>query len=249
MGREAGPTISVSTSGMNITGTAEDLLSGTVGYCYNQSDTPDEFTSVEPVQTASYTAPQFKITASGVWRFHAKDLAGNSDFKSTSSLTKLTYHCNYCNQDTNSLHFNCPMHFSSRSCSLSGGTCDLMLGYNPCRKTPCYTGVTGSQITYTSTQVCPACGRQVQKGDIGYGVNEACGDHMYAPRFFGGPVVCQNCTGVGHALRYIYQNRAAVLAPEKFECEFNLARQLRQCSRYIYDRELVLLLRPFHDSF
>ena len=171
MGREAGPTISVSESVMYVTGTSEDLLSGTVGYCYNQSDTPDEFTFVEPTQTTSYTAPQFKITASGVWRFHAKDLAGNTDFKSTSSLTKYTYHCNYCNQDTNSIHYRCPTHKtkSGSYCLTSQSTCpftsdcttkmtvngaDQTTAYRNCAV--CGTYLNGATV-WCSRKVCASC--------------------------------------------------------------------------------------------
>ena len=126
MGKIIGPTISVSTSGFYITGYSTDTLSGTAGYCYNTSTSApskSSYTSVNNSPTSRYTASQYHVTASNTYRFHAIDTAGNHNYDSTSAITYYTYHCNYCNQNTNSLHYNCPTHFSTLICSNSRDSC------------------------------------------------------------------------------------------------------------------------------
>ncbi len=119
MEKVIGPTISVSTSGFYLTGKSTDTLSGTAGYCYNTSDEPYGYTDADGSIT-EYTAEQYHIQATGTYRFHAIDVAGNHSFDTTEEIIFYTYHCNYCGQDTNSLtnHYRCPTHYSSQTCGL-----------------------------------------------------------------------------------------------------------------------------------
>ena len=126
MEKTIGPTISVSTSGFYITGYSTDTVSGTAGYCYNTSTSApskSSYTSVTNRPTSKYTASQYHVTSSNTYRFHAIDTAGNHNYGSTSYITYYKYHCNYCNQDTDSLHYNCPTHYETQSCSLNSSPC------------------------------------------------------------------------------------------------------------------------------
>ena len=126
MGKVIGPAVSVSTSGYYLTGKATDTLSGTAGYCYNTSDEPGEYTDADG-STSEFTAEQYHVQATGTYRFHAKDIAGNHSFDTTSQITFYTYHCNYCGLNTNSLttHYRCPTHYASQSCGSYSSSCSV----------------------------------------------------------------------------------------------------------------------------
>ena len=155
MGREAGPTISVSQDNIYITGTSEDNLSGTAIYRYDPPNSQGEIKNVDTITTELFTAPQFELTTSGIWTFYAQDTAGNSDTKQTSSIT--LYRCNYCNQKTVQLHYNCPTHFAYCRCSDSSLTCYYS---KQCLRTPIYTDAYcgGPYSGAGKAKVCQSCG-------------------------------------------------------------------------------------------
>ena len=107
VGKKVGPTVSVSTSGFYITGNANDATSGTAKYCYNTSDSPGSYSNVPSITVGTYSVPQYHVTASGTYKCHILDTAGNYARASSSYITYYTYHCNYCGQNTNSLHYCC----------------------------------------------------------------------------------------------------------------------------------------------
>ena len=167
MGREAGPDISVSTSGFYITGNSSDATSGVAKYCYNTSDTPGSYTDVPTITVGAYSVPQYHVTASGTYRCHVLDTAGNHNFDTTEEITFYTYHCNYCGQDTNDLtnHYRCPTHYASQLCS-TYSTCSV-----------------GSECLYTIPQLsainlyacgvvysCCLCGAQFPEDSESWGV-------------------------------------------------------------------------------
>ena len=148
MEKVIGPIVSVSTSGYYLTGYSTDTLSGTAGYCYNTStSTPSKnsYTSVANRPTSKYAASQYHVTSSNTYRFHAIDTAGNHNYDSTSKITYYTYHCNYCGQDTNLLHYNCPTHYSNQTCSTSSGSSCAVGGGT------CGSSLTSSNRTYNIT--------------------------------------------------------------------------------------------------
>ena len=135
MEKESGPAISFSQNNIYITGTSEDHLSGTAIYRYDPPDSQGEVKNVDNITTEIFTAPQFELTTSGIWKFTAIDFAGNSDSAETENIT--LYLCNYCNQKTVTLdnHYRCPVHFTSQSCSSFtkcinySGTCRCCITY------------------------------------------------------------------------------------------------------------------------
>ena len=130
MGREAGPTISVSTSDFYITGNSNDATSGIAKYCYNTSDTPGSYTDVPSITVGAYSVPQYHVQATGTYRCHVLDTAGNHNFDTTSQITYYTYHCNYCGQNTNSLtnHYRCPIHYADQHCGSYVSSCETATG-------------------------------------------------------------------------------------------------------------------------
>ncbi len=124
MEKVIGPIISVLQDNIYITGTSEDNLSGTAIYRYDPPNKTGTSNSVSNV-TGKYTAPKFELTTSGKWTFYAQDTAGNYARASSSYITYYTYHCNYCGQNTNSLHYRCPKHYRSQTCSTSVTRCGV----------------------------------------------------------------------------------------------------------------------------
>ena len=134
MEKVIGPTISVSQDNIYITGTSEDNLSGTAVYRYDPPNSQGEETNVDNITTELFTAPQFELTTSGIWKFTAIDFAGNSDSGNTEDIR--LYLCNYCNQKTVQLHYNCPTHYASLSCDTYSSLCKIQTGsaHVPCGK-------------------------------------------------------------------------------------------------------------------
>ena len=163
MEKAIGPTISVSQSTIYITGTSEDNLSGTAIYRYDPPNSQGEATNVDNISTELFTAPQFELTTSGIWKFTAIDFAGNSDSADTENIT--LYLCNYCNRKTVQLHYRCPTHFSSQTCSFSQTTCGTLLSQIKCEKTPCYT-TTPTGVTQGGSFHCSYCNRYPTTGEI-----------------------------------------------------------------------------------
>ena len=130
MEKVIGPTVSASTSGFYITGNSNDATSGIAKYCYNTSDTPGGYTDVPTITVGAYSVPQYHVTATGTYRCHVLDTAGNHNFDTTSQITYIKFHCNWCDQDTNdvSTHYRCPIHYTSQTCSGSG-KCNAAISY------------------------------------------------------------------------------------------------------------------------
>ena len=143
MEKVLGPTVSVSTSGMYVYGYSTDSVSGTAGYCYNQSTSPGSYSTVSATQS-QYSAPSKKITTSGYWYFHAKDMAGNR--------TYYKYHCNYCSQDLDSIHYNCSSHYRYNSCTTYSSTCSYSTG------TKCSGTLNRTRSMGTTKTGCPTHG-------------------------------------------------------------------------------------------
>ncbi len=175
VGREAGPTVSVSQSTIYITGTSEDNLSGTAIYRYDPPNNQGELKNVDNITTETFTAPQFELTTSGIWKFTGIDQAGNSDSAETEDIT--LYLCNYCNQKTVQLHYNCPTHFNSRSCTTWSTTCDEVDSVY-CGKTPALTGqLLGGHTVGEWT--CHVCGLKILNNFYHYFRNVVCQEHLY----------------------------------------------------------------------
>ncbi len=164
MGKEAGPTISVSTSGFYITGNSSDATSGVAKYCYNTSDTPGEYTDVPEITVGAYSVPQYHVQATGTYRCHVLDTAGNHNFDTTSQITFYTYHCNYCGQNTNSLtnHYRCPTHYAQMSCS-GPGQCSVVM-----YKCDSKYYASSSSKTAIGTFYCSYCYQPFNSGVYGY---------------------------------------------------------------------------------
>ena len=176
MEKVIGPTISVLQDNIYITGTSEDSLSGTAIYRYDPPNSQGEVKNVDNITTGKYTAPRFELTTSGKWTFYAKDTAGNSNTKQTSTIT--LYRCNYCNQKTNQLHYRCPTHKDSQTCSTFPSECDYDLGTGTCSKTPCYTGPSYYYGKGNPTDgPCIVCNKNNTAGGYYHLVHYGCSEH------------------------------------------------------------------------
>ena len=171
MEKVIGPTISVSTSGYYLSGNSSDATSGVAKYCYNTSDTPGSYTNVPAITVGAYSVPQYHVTATGTYRCHVLDTAGNYGVGLSDYITYYTYHCNYCNQNTNSIHYNCPTHYTSQSCLTTSKSCSFGAD-------SCYGFFRGTYETspLTSNFTCDRCGESY--------TNQVC---------FRGKATCDSC--------------------------------------------------------
>ena len=127
MEKAIGPTISnPTTTSTHLKCSILDTLSGFKEYTYSVSSViPSDAHALFSNPFTNETPLDYTIKQSGTWLLTVKDLAGNTVEHNYGYLTFYSYYCNYCGQNTNSLHYRCPTHYSSQSCSSSRETCSV----------------------------------------------------------------------------------------------------------------------------